>query len=251
MRADMSKVLCERPRLKYGGVAGTGKGYCQRLRKLFATPDGPPSREGIKTRYGGQLKWLNENLGPLRRYIESQVGRPWNKVHAEICANIDAGNNVQSHILVHLYQYVERHVELIAGVPHPAAGGHWRQGNWYVCPKSGLLLRWPAAPARLKPAARQPPPAAMWIAHDQMCRQRADGRWELLEMRPWPNAHQGRACDAALGKPLSQLSAEAVLAAYGKLRWCVAVRVLKPADLRSLPIPDRWWRKALPAPNLA
>src|SRR5438309_9686382 len=29
-------------------------------------------------------KWLNENLAPLRRYLESNVGRPWSKVYAEI-----------------------------------------------------------------------------------------------------------------------------------------------------------------------
>jgi hypothetical protein len=31
---------------------------------------------------------LNENLNPLKRYLHAQVGRPWNKVYAEIAARI-------------------------------------------------------------------------------------------------------------------------------------------------------------------
>lgn len=36
----------------------------------------------------GGSKVLNENLTPLRRYLERQVGRPWNKVYSEIAVGL-------------------------------------------------------------------------------------------------------------------------------------------------------------------
>jgi len=51
-------------------------------------------------------KWLNEHLNPLRRYLESQVGRPWSKVYAEICQNLDSRKATGLHILQHLFDFV-------------------------------------------------------------------------------------------------------------------------------------------------
>src|SRR5262245_8889655 len=73
MRDDMAKVIVERPRKK-GCSSKKPKGYLRRLRSYGE--DGPPSREGIKARWQGRTKYLNEHLGPLRRYLDRQVGRP-------------------------------------------------------------------------------------------------------------------------------------------------------------------------------
>ena len=69
-------------------------------------------------------------------------------------------------------------------------------------------------------------------------------------MRPWPEG-LGRLVDAASGQRLSHWSAEGARAEYGKPMWCAALRTLKPAELRSLPLPDRLWRRTLAAPNVA
>jgi hypothetical protein len=60
---------------------------------------------------------LNENLNPLRRFLRAQIGRPWNKVHAEISAGIDRRNTVQRHIFSHLDDMIAVQVE-------------WRHGRW-------------------------------------------------------------------------------------------------------------------------
>ncbi|WP_143751306.1 hypothetical protein [Collimonas sp. PA-H2] len=54
----------------------------------------------------GHRKYLNENLAPLKRFLEQQVNRPWDKVYSEIRAAIDARNTVKQHILQHLDNFV-------------------------------------------------------------------------------------------------------------------------------------------------
>src|SRR5262245_48863884 len=107
MRADMGKVLVERPRVRAGFVQGrTGRRYAKSVRRGLASEDSSPAREGIKRRYHGgasRMKFFNEHLSPLRRFVDANVGRPWDKVYAEICQHVDRGNVVQKHILTHLF----------------------------------------------------------------------------------------------------------------------------------------------------
>jgi hypothetical protein len=136
----MAKVIVERPR--YGSSLPTkGKGYERRLARI-AWED-QPKREGIKRRSGGQ-KRLNEHLAPLRRYLASQVGQPWDKVFAEICRYVDRSSAVQDHLRDHVEDYVatcvgERGGQLFHG------DGHWigfpLHTRFYVCPRSGILKR--------------------------------------------------------------------------------------------------------------
>ena len=120
MRPDMAKVIVERPRLKRHAW-NKPKGYRRRLRRFGE--DGPPCREGIKARWQGRTKDLNEHLGPLRRYLDSQVGRPWDQVFSEICAHIDRSSAVQDHVRDHVEDYVITHVIVIDGVPCNGEGG--------------------------------------------------------------------------------------------------------------------------------
>jgi hypothetical protein len=141
MRPDMDKVIVERPRL--GGGMRRPKGI--RKRERLAMADLAPGREGYRRRWGSWSKILNEHLSPLRRYLQSQVGRPWNKVHSEICERLRLDSAVQSHVLDHLREYVETNARLMngklckpTGEPLTADGLH-RIPLFYVCPKSGLL----------------------------------------------------------------------------------------------------------------
>src|SRR5947209_8125144 len=146
MRADMAKVIVERPRKK-GGSFHKPKGYQRRLRRFGE--EGPPCREGIKARWQNQTKSLNEHLGPLRRYLDKQVGRPWDKVFSEICAHIDRSSAVQDHVRDHVEAYVTTHVLLIDGVPCNGEGSssygkplhQFRYRPWYVCPRTGRPAR--------------------------------------------------------------------------------------------------------------
>src|SRR6266404_9494791 len=99
MRTDMYKVIVERPR--------RGK----RPRPLairFRNDLLGPAHLGMRAAY--DHRELNENLNPLRRYLRTQVGRPWSKVFSEICATIDRRNTVQQHIHQHIDQFIATRV---------------------------------------------------------------------------------------------------------------------------------------------
>lgn len=102
----MFKVIVERPR----GYKGEGA----QARRRRNDPDAPAFL-GMRAGYGS--RGLNENLRPLERYLQAQVGRPWNKVFGEISANIDRRNTVQQHVLAHLDDMIAVQVA-------------WRDGHW-------------------------------------------------------------------------------------------------------------------------
>jgi hypothetical protein len=104
----MNKVIVERPRLIYGDWLGGGResGFRQFLQDEARAPK-IGMRAGHQTR-----KWLNENLAPLRRFLESSAGRPWDKVMSELRAGIDVRNTVQAHILEHVEDFVRTKVRV-------------------------------------------------------------------------------------------------------------------------------------------
>lgn len=70
MREDMYKVIVERPR--HGSRMSTRDG------RIFRESENAPFKLGMKKGYANR-KWLNENLSPLKRWLQSQVNRPWNQ----------------------------------------------------------------------------------------------------------------------------------------------------------------------------
>ncbi len=143
MRSDMTKVLVERPRIGGGYARDRDRKELDRM-----PPDEWRTHEGMRARWKGRRKSFNDHLGPLRRYLLSNVGRPWNLVFSEICREIRGGFPVREHFLLHVNQHVEKCVILIDGVPCYGQGRvfgtplnpRWRP-SLYVCPKSGLLRK--------------------------------------------------------------------------------------------------------------
>ena len=135
MRSDMFKVLVERPR--------PGAGWDRPGRAARSLEDLPPRLKMPAA--GRRTKWLNENLRPLQRYLAKQVGRPWDKVYSEICANIDGRSTVQQHILLHVEDFVAVQARIVDEAVEVWDG--WRgwvtlgQAHYelYVDPRSGLL----------------------------------------------------------------------------------------------------------------
>jgi hypothetical protein len=251
MRADMGKVLVERPRLgRWRSDGGPAKGYAKRLKKCLDAGDSPPAREGMKRR-GGNTKFFNEHLGPLRRFLEANIGRPWDKVYSEICQFVDRGNVVQKHILTHLFEYVVTNVVLIDGEPcqgkayagrygEPLRTSHARH-QWYVCPKSGLLRKSKYVPRdwRAKPAA----PRVVKLNNKQVCVDRGD-RWELISVERIARAYPPKspAYDAVLKRYIdaTPTSAERVEESYKEDRYAIYRRVLSRKELLAMPIPIDW-----------
>lgn len=144
MRPDMSDVIVERPRR--GLRNATRRAPWEKNAHL----DDLPAGEGVRKRHtaAGTRRELNENLAPLRRFLVSQAGRPWNNVYSEICANIRPRSAVQLHVLQHVWDYVERHViiaddgaVLVGPGRRHVAMYPLRVGELYIHPVSGLLLR--------------------------------------------------------------------------------------------------------------
>ena len=106
----------------------------------------------MKRGYTHRPKWLNENLAPLKRYLEQQVDRPWDKVYSEIRATIDARNTVQQHILQHIDGFVAIDTDWVEA---PDSGKVVVRRRWsgthilledanvalFVHPRTGILLR--------------------------------------------------------------------------------------------------------------
>lgn len=138
MRSDMFEVIIERPRVDC--TRGLGKGRRGEPRRQQEGPTWEPVSRGR----GG--KYLNENLAPLRRFLQSRLGRRWDDVRGEICAVLNANSAVQKHVLDHVKDMVEENAVLIDGRPHhtPGWGGFTlitrsRWGGFYVCPLTGAL----------------------------------------------------------------------------------------------------------------
>jgi len=106
MRSDMAKVIVERPR------CGDTHAYREvRAARKHDLSEEAPLRESMKrphiTEYRG--KQLNENLAPLRRFLSSQVGRPWDHVYRDLNEHVKVTSPVQLHIREHLHGYVYLH----------------------------------------------------------------------------------------------------------------------------------------------
>src|ERR1700736_4653085 len=98
-----------------------------------------PSYEGMRRGHAtrGGRKELNENLAPLRRYLERQVGRPWNKVYSEIARHLRVDSAVQQHVREHLRDFVAVEARHVAR-GWPSGQTVWWQ-PFYVDSVTGLL----------------------------------------------------------------------------------------------------------------
>ncbi len=139
MRADMFKVIVERPRW--------GASHASPV-KLKKDRD-PRTFIGLKRHAKLQApytKSLNENLAPLRRFIQKRIGRHWDDVFSEICAGLDTGSTVKMHVRQHLGDFV------VFGISQGRRGELLHDGRellsdrrncvwpeFYVDPDDGLL----------------------------------------------------------------------------------------------------------------
>lgn len=140
MRWDMFKVIVERPRFDNGRPP---KGKNRKWQRI--PMEEWPSREfrGMKLR----SKYLNENLAPLHRFIERQLGRPWDKVFQEICERLRVDSAVQKHVRDHLPDIVALDVEKHGRMVHHKPGSYrFASGEisqaFYVDPRTGILRRY-------------------------------------------------------------------------------------------------------------
>jgi len=150
LRRDMHKVIVERPRIRPFRASGHEPTRVLRHRAK-RDPEGAPALAGMRRPFGGRFglkaKVLNENLTPLRRFLEGSVGRRWDAVYSEIRARIHVSSAVQAHVLSHVRELVVEHAVIDGAVvwgcwSAPGVVGGWRplrRGQLYVDSDDGVL----------------------------------------------------------------------------------------------------------------
>ncbi|NEZ67896.1 hypothetical protein D0962_34960 [Leptolyngbyaceae cyanobacterium CCMR0082] len=175
----LSEIVIERPR---GGMRISSKklkGYRKELEQItrVATEDGLLSPYLIKPRR--KSKWLSDHLGPLRKLLQSQVGQPWDQVYSRLCRDLNPRTMAGQHVIDHLWDFVEQHVEIIDGLPY-AKNNRWSwRGErpsladsygtkFYVHPETRLLCVAPLMCRRWEPT---PPKREIEISAYEQYRQ--------------------------------------------------------------------------------
>jgi hypothetical protein len=153
----LDRIVIERPR---GGMRISSrkiKGHKKELARITveATEHGLLQPYLIKTR--NRTKYFSDHLAPLQRWLHSKVGQPWNSVYSELCYNLDITTLSGQHILSHVWDFVERHVVIIDGVPYRKDRPDYSLIGWrdrfYVHPETGILCLVPRL-AKAKPQIR-------------------------------------------------------------------------------------------------
>lgn len=226
MRADMAKVIVEQPRWG-SSLASKKPGYRRSLQRCDVAD--LPRKEPLAGRWRGMQRAFGDHLSPLRRFLHSQVGRPWNKVHQDLCEHVSFDNAVQKHVLTHVFDYVILHVTLLDGTPHGRRNfGLQRRlevGQMYVCPQSGLLKI-------VKPGKRRHPNTRFNVGALRQYQFR-EGTWWELTLRKIPS-DPGELWDFWLERPVAKLTKQAQNDIYGGKLFCTAKRPLTAREARNL-----------------
>jgi hypothetical protein len=227
----MHKVVIERPRWN----PGRGK----QGRRANLPDELLPRFEGIKRPHRWR-KGLTDLLGPLKRWLQSQVGRPWNDVYSEACAVIKPDSIIRAHVKTHLLQFVERHTFMrkvcIVETAYPGRGVipvtelRYRCSRFFVHPESGLLC---AIPQKSRAALRAERRAARaenfrWLNCNFAIKQ-INGIWYACQFRVVCPEGRFKAYDHALGQ---QVGRGGLLRREGQYLHCIAKRQLSRRELR-------------------
>ena len=138
MRDDFHKVVVERPRrgssLPSRKTGWSIRHYDPGLDYAF------PTRESSSWNWNFDRKEFSDRLGPLKRYLDKQVGRPWRKLEGEFRSAIDTRTVIGRHLWDHARGMVEVGCRVASDGELLSLDGYPVRGL-YVHPRSGLLLR--------------------------------------------------------------------------------------------------------------
>jgi hypothetical protein len=181
MRPDMKYVVIEAPR-----SGGLTKGRPNLPRDEEALDALPRTAAIYDRQRHHERKTQNDVLNPLRRWLATQVGRPWSKVYSDFCAHADANSLTGFHIKSHLFQYVDTHCRVENGVVVHNAGSRFGGGShsdFWVDPRNDLLRRNGRLPYRWKPTWPYDYEPVLVDRHTQLHKER--GVWWFVRLEPW------------------------------------------------------------------
>lgn len=189
MRSDMKKVIIERPRV--GGYKRPNRKKINHridLDDYGYFDDGYPrrlsaKRDAVPGRYGDGEKSLNDLLGPIRRFLQKSVGRPWNEVWSEICENNKdyMGEHLKEHVLGYVTVDVFKDEDgtlLVGRNGYPL--DLYSRNNYYVDPDTGKLALLSSNRNKYK---YQPPQVQIFEMEDQEY-YKYDGIWYRVKTEP-------------------------------------------------------------------
>ena len=200
----MYKVIVERPR---GGAS-----WAPRVKSRH---DPVPDRTFVGMRRAAKeqtahTKYFNDHLGPLRRYLWKQRGRPWSQVYSEICATLDPRHTVKQHVLEHIQDFIIVRVSISrdgSWLGHGCYG--WARPletchhGLYVDPVDGKVKETAAyrrslgLPERRNWRNNRPVDKQRVILDDKTELRRIRGIWYRVEFEAYPDAaRKARALDA-------------------------------------------------------
>jgi len=206
MRPDMHKVVIERPR--------HGRSWAESRPRPKPPFEDSPRYESIKARHT-RRKWFSDLLGPLKRWLQSQVGRPWNEAYSEACAVIKPDSPIRAHVKTHLLEFVERNTFMhegkvcvldtgYLGKPVPVSANYRYRSLFFVHPDTGLLLPTPRLSKRVWRARDPKTPAAIRWIRKGVGLQQIRGLWFECRFEVVPGDIRFRAYDHALERVVTR-----------------------------------------------
>jgi hypothetical protein len=235
MRSDMFEVIIERPR--WGSRWKRQKGRHGEPLRVQEGPTWEPVSRGRGSKH------LNENLAPLRRFLERRVGRPWDAVRSEVSSILNVRSAVQEHVIGHVKEMVEENAILVDGVPHHAPHVGWRglapivayrRSGFYVCPETGILRM---AERRGRDRRRQIPNPDVRGVDETHQLHRISGVWYRITLASVPSCsvQRARTRDVLLGEALDTASTYQLQSMYGRLStYGAAKEQLSSREVRAL-----------------
>jgi len=190
MRNDMKHIILS------AGRTASARGYSRQYKLEEGEAHGPV-RESMRKPYrrNWRGKEMRLKLAPLRRFVEAQVGRPWDTVYSEICARVRGLMAPQ--ILEYVSDRVATNTELLNGevVERSSWWGVREVAGYYdlyVHPVSRLLCRVPATTSRsaARQARRERERAKVLAVRrdlpDGSQAHRVKGIWYMVRLEPLP-----------------------------------------------------------------
>jgi hypothetical protein len=189
---------------------------------------------------GGHRKWLNETLAPLRRYLRSNVGRPWDKIFSEMSRHVRLDSVVQLHVWQHVRWEVCLHGRRAGRDGWLDSRGEPVHQEFVVEARTGLLRenpwrhRW-----RGRGYVWRPPPSpfeAVIDADERHQYWKISGVWYLVTLAPLPPGVRAGLWDAVHRKYANELSGSEVVrrGGGGGEFYCAAKRQLNTREMRRL-----------------
>jgi hypothetical protein len=180
----MKKVVVERPR--WGSRARNEK-FGARLRYIEGHDyeEQPKKALGFESYHDGWGKRLTDFLTPLKRFLRSNLRRPWDEVYSELCTGLDKRKATGLHIFQHLESMVERNCYLDDnGGARCVRYGDQEVIGFYVHPRTGLLLEAPRKSNRQRARRRlEAEPVNRVLLNNNSAYQKHEGIWYRVRLR--------------------------------------------------------------------